>query len=68
MDSQSGSQFTPPCPFCGHGAGRVKEVTLQHYERTVTFVCRSCDQTWTATDHVQSAGAAWEEQPSLKLI
>jgi hypothetical protein len=39
MEPQAKSQFTPPCPFCGHGRGAPNEVVLQHYERTVTYVC-----------------------------
>ena len=57
----------PPCPFCGRGYGKVNEVTLQHYERTVTFMCRACDKTWTATDNLQSLSGP-EEGPSLKMI
>ena len=67
MDSQSNSQLMPPCPFCGRGYGKVNEVTLQHYERTVTFMCRACDQTWTSTDNLQSLSGP-EEGPSLKMI
>ena len=66
MDSQSASQFMTPCPFCGHGYGRVNEVTLQHYERTITFVCRACHQTWTATENLQTLSGP--EEPSLKMI
>ena len=67
MESQSDSKFTPPCPFCGHGRGRAREVAMQHHERTVTYSCSACDQSWTETDHVQSSGV-WEEPPELKPI
>ena len=64
MEFQAERQFTPLCPLCGHGRGRPhtvmmqhEERTITHEERTITYVCGTCDQAWTATDHGQ--------QPSL---
>lgn len=70
MESQSNAEFTPPCPVCGHDRGRATTVTIHHRERTVTYVCRACDETWTATDSLtQESSGLWEEPPPpLKLI
>ena len=39
MEPQPNAKFKPPCPLCGHGYGGANAVKLQHYERTITFLC-----------------------------
>jgi hypothetical protein len=60
MEPRAESQFTPPCPLCGQGHGRPNGVLMQNHERTITFVCNACDQTWTAMDRVQPT-RSWQE-------
>ena len=68
MESQSDAQSTPQCPFCGHGHGSANTMSIYRYERTITYVCLSCKQTWTATDDVQSAGLFEAEPTQLRLF
>ena len=68
MESQPQAQFDPPCPFCGHGAGAPNTVAIHRNQRTITYVCHACEQTWTAIDHVQSTSLFGEEPTQLKLI
>jgi len=39
MELQPSAKFKPPCPLSGHGYGGTNAVKLQHYERTITFLC-----------------------------
>jgi hypothetical protein len=52
MSPLAGSQFTPPCPFCGRDKGRPNSVTMTPEDRIIKYVCRTCDHAWTLSDHV----------------
>jgi hypothetical protein len=63
MESQADAQFKPPCPYC-RGEGTPRVVTIEHYLRTVTFVCLVCNRCWTATDDPLFPLAPYK-QPSM---
>ena len=68
--SQSNATFRPPCPLCGRSHGAARTVLMHGPERTITYVCAACKNTWKATDYTPSTSFKWGEPPSppLKLI
>jgi hypothetical protein len=40
----------PSCPCCPKGRGLARALALGHHVRTITYVCDSCEHTWTTSD------------------
>jgi len=70
VNSQSNTAFRPSCPRCGRSHGSARTVLMQGPERTITYVCDACKNTWKATDYTRSTAFTWGTPPSppLKLI
>ena len=65
MESQPDGKFTSPCPFCSGESGVPRAVTMQQQERTVTYVCRACKNTWNETDQTERIEATGVHQSSI---
>ena len=63
MSSRADVHYKPACPFC-RGQGAANEVTMRNYQRTITYVCRTCMKTWTATEKVPLDLIGEERRPS----
>jgi transposase-like protein len=50
MHPETEREFTLLCPYCRESAVPV-EVTMQSGERTLKYVCSTCQKTWTVTNH-----------------
>ena len=50
MHPEPERDFTLSCPYCRGSAAPV-EVTMQRGERTLKYVCSTCQKTWTVTNH-----------------
>jgi hypothetical protein len=50
MHPETEREFTLACPYCRGNAVPV-EVTMQGGERTLKYVCGTCQKTWTVTNH-----------------
>jgi DNA-directed RNA polymerase subunit RPC12/RpoP len=50
MHPETEHEFTLRCPYCRGKAAPV-EVTMESRERTLKYVCSTCQKTWTVTHH-----------------
>ena len=50
MHPETEGELSLPCPYCRGNAVPV-EVTIQSGERTLKYVCSTCQKTWTVTNH-----------------
>ena len=48
MHPETEPEFTLACPYCRGSAAPI-EVTMQSGERTLSYVCSTCQKTWTVT-------------------
>ena len=48
MHSETEPEFALACPYCRASAAPI-EVTTQNGERTLRYVCSTCQKTWTVT-------------------
>ena len=64
MPFQPESQFSPKCPHC-RGSGAPNEVIMQDQQRTITYVCSTCQKSWATTDRVPYE--TWRGQPPVEV-
>ena len=48
MHPETEPELTLACPYCRGSAAPI-EVTMQSGERTLRYVCSTCQMTWTVT-------------------
>jgi hypothetical protein len=62
MDTLNTAEFAPPCPHCS-GHGEPHAVGIEHGERTIGYICRTCQTEWAITDRVPLLISAYELSP-----
>ena len=54
MDSNFADQFKSRCPYC-RGTSTPRDMTVRNRERTIKFVCDTCQRVWISGDDLPSA-------------
>ena len=49
MDSNFADQFKSRCPYC-RGTRTPRDMTVRNRERTIQFVCDTCQRVWISGD------------------
>ena len=49
MDSNFADQFKSRCPYC-RGTRTPRDITVPNGERTIKFVCDTCQRVWVSGD------------------
>lgn len=49
MDSNFADQFRSRCPYC-RGTRTPRDMTVRNWERTIKFVCDTCQRVWISGD------------------
>ena len=44
------------CPDCPKGLGLARTVTIKDSQRTITYVCDTCQHTWDVTEPITPEG------------
>ena len=61
MHPEAQPEFALACPYCRTSAAPIEE-TVQSGERTLRYVCSTCQKTWTVTTRESPTGTAWQRR------